>query len=381
MFVVYDPILVLISILVSIVGAYTCFDLVVRIRKEAGVVSKKLLISAAVIIGVSIWAMHFIGMLAVSLPVEVRYDLLTTLISGLVSISVTAIALLIISVASYSFKRITVAGTIMGLGIACMHYVGMSSIRGNCGLSYSTTWIIISILIGIVASTASMWAAIKLRGVRRRVIAALVMGVSISGVHYAGMFGTTYLPINKAIEFSQPFLSQFSLGLITAVIVFIILGGTLLAIVPAKVELNTENIKAIQEANGIEKDIANNVEHAANPLVENQNTSIKLPVQKNKKTILIELDNVVSISANGHYTTIHTDDGLDHFCNYSLSKLEKELDIQDFLRVHRSHFVRLSKVKSFEKLHNKGIISMHDHDDRIPISRTYLGKFQKALRL
>jgi len=110
MFYTYDPILVFVSVLVSIVGAYTCFDLVIKIQKNEYSASKKLLIGAAFAIGGSIWAMHFVAMLAVQLPIEIRYDLLTTMISGLVSVLMTAVALLIVSSASYSFARILVAG-------------------------------------------------------------------------------------------------------------------------------------------------------------------------------------------------------------------------------------------------------------------------------
>ena len=85
----YDPILVIISVLISIVGAYTCFDLVIQIDKSEHVVNRKLLIGAAFAIGGSIWAMHFVAMLAVKLPVEIRYDVLTTTISGLVSVFMT----------------------------------------------------------------------------------------------------------------------------------------------------------------------------------------------------------------------------------------------------------------------------------------------------
>jgi NO-binding membrane sensor protein with MHYT domain len=179
----YDPILVIVSIVVSIVGSYTCFDLVIQIRKKKHKVDKKLLISAAFVIGGSIWAMHFISMLAVNLPVEIRYDVLTTLVSGLVSVLMTALALVIVSTAVDTPRRIIIAGMIMGLGISSMHYVGMSAIRCNCGMSYSEFWVFISVCIGMIASTASLWAAMKLHGLQRRLIAALVMGISISGVH------------------------------------------------------------------------------------------------------------------------------------------------------------------------------------------------------
>ena len=68
----YDPILVLFSVIVAIFGAYTCFDLVIRIRKSEKGVDKALLMGAAFAIGGSIWSMHFVAMLAVQLPNQLQ---------------------------------------------------------------------------------------------------------------------------------------------------------------------------------------------------------------------------------------------------------------------------------------------------------------------
>lgn len=375
----YDPILVIISVLVSIVGAYTCFDLVIQIPKNEYSVSRKLLVGAAFAIGGSIWAMHFVAMLAVKLPVEIRYDVLTTMISGLVSVFMTAVALLIVSAGSYSLTRIIVAGVIMGAGISSMHYVGMSAIRGNCGLSYSVFWVSISVLIGMVASSASLWAAMKLHGVWRRLVAALVMGLSISGVHYTGMLGTSFLAVDRALEFTLPILSPFSLGLVTALATFVILGGALMTLVPASRFSDPEF-----EQQGNSKMPVNDIKSGS----INSNDSAqyetgyrldKLPIQKNQKTFFVELTDIVSVTADGHYTSIRTSNSEDNFCNYSLSRVEKELDTRVFMRVHRSHIVNLNHVKSYERLHDKGLISMCSGDHVIPVSRTNIEKLQEAL--
>ena len=375
----YDPVLVIISVTVAIFGAYSCFDLVIRIRKSQQAVNKVLLIGAAFAIGGSIWSMHFVAMLAVNLPIVIRYDLLMTLISGLVSVLMTAVALLIVSTASYSLRRIAVGGIIMGLGISSMHYVGMSAIRGNCDLSYSNTWVSISIIIGMAASTASLWSAMKLHGVWRRVVAALVMGVSISGVHYTSMAGTTFLPINKAIEFSQPILSPFSLGLVTAISTFIILGGALLTLLPDRspVPLNIGQTE-------------NHFANTHNQLHDSEQTSEpgqsevefqmgKLPVLRNQKTYFVDISDVVSISADGHYTGVQTTDNEYHFCSRSLSRVEEDLDPQVFLRVHRSHIVNLNHVESFERQHDKGLVFMRgDEASPIPVSRSNISKLQNV---
>ena len=375
----YDPILVIISVLISIVGAYTCFDLVIQMSNEEYSVSRKLLVGAAFAIGGSIWAMHFVAMLAVNLPVEIRYDVLTTMISGLVSVFMTAVALLIVSAASYSLTRVVVAGIIMGAGISGMHYLGMSAIRGNCGLSYSVLWVSISVIIGMLASSASLWAAMKLHGVWRRLIAALVMGISISGVHYTGMLGTSFLVVDKALEFTQPILNPFSLGLVTAIATFIILGCALMTLVPASRFSDPEI-----EQQGNSKLPAGDIESAPlypdNSIQHNIGYHFdKLPIQKNQKTFFIELTDIVSVTADGHYTSIRTSNSEDNFCNYSLSRVEQELDTRVFMRVHRSHIVNLNHVKSFERLHDKGLISMYSEDHVIPVSRTNIEKLQEAL--
>ena len=76
----YDPILVFVSIVVAIVGAYTCFDLVIKIRKSNQNIDRSLLVVAAFTIGGSIWSMHFVAMQALNLPIVIRYDLLVTLV-------------------------------------------------------------------------------------------------------------------------------------------------------------------------------------------------------------------------------------------------------------------------------------------------------------
>ncbi len=371
----YDPILVIFSVIVAIFGAYTCFDLVIRIRKSDQAVNKALLMGAAFAIGGSIWSMHFVAMLAVQLPIIIRYDLLMTLISGLVSVLMTAVALLIVSTGAYSFKRIVVAGIIMGLGISSMHYVGMAAIRGNCSISYSTLWVVISIGVGMAASTASLWSAMALHGVWRRIVAALVMGISISGVHYTSMAGTTFLAIDKAIIFSQPILSPFSLGLVTAISTFIILGGALLTLVPGR---KLGSVKGDQTGNH-HADTDLQLTDTGHPTEPDFHID-KLPVLKNQKTYFVDIADVVSVSADGHYTTVQSKDNEYHFCSHSLSRVEEVLDPQVFLRVHRSHIVNLNHVESFERQHDKGLVFMcGDEGSPIPVSRANIGKLQSVL--
>lgn len=220
----YDPILVVVSVVVAVVGAYSCFDLISQIRKHPLASHEFLLIGASFAIGGSIWSMHFLAMLAVNLPVEIRYDFFTTLVSGLASVLVTAVALLIVLPANNQNKRIAAAGVLMGLGIACMHYIGMSAIRGNCLATYSSVWVIASLLVAIVASTVALWAAVTVQRTWKRFVAALIMGLSISGMHFTAMLGTTFLSIDNAVAFAQPVISTHRLGSAIALMTFVIVG-------------------------------------------------------------------------------------------------------------------------------------------------------------
>ena len=141
--------------------------------------------------GVGIWSMHFIGMLAYRLPVPVTYDVGTTLVSLLIAIVVTGFALWMASLRQMGIRRLLFAGTIMGVGVASMHYTGMLAMRMT--IRYDHFLFVSSILIAVIASTAALKIVFNLRSdvvsadVPKKFLSALIMGAAISGMHYTGM--------------------------------------------------------------------------------------------------------------------------------------------------------------------------------------------------
>jgi len=105
----------------------------------------------------------------------------------------------------------------------------------------------------------------------------------------------------------------------------------------------------------------------------------KLPVHKNKKVILVDLDDVVYFKAEGHYTTVYTKTE-EFLCNLSLSELELRLAADKFVRIHRSYMVNISYGQSFEKEDEQCSIVMIN-DVRIPISRTKVKMLKTMLGL
>src|SRR6516162_897421 len=135
MSVIYDPTLVMLSVFVAIIGALTGLAFTFGYNAPSLFFSPKSLLKGAVIIGGSIWSMHFIAMLAVKFPVAINYNSPETLLSLCVAIFFTGIGLAIASARSLRFLRIPAAGVLMGSGLASMHYLRMNAITG-CRITY-----------------------------------------------------------------------------------------------------------------------------------------------------------------------------------------------------------------------------------------------------
>lgn len=365
MIIAYDPLLVALSVVIAILGSYTGLRLARRVVPARGALRKTLLSGAAVTIGGGIWSMHFVGMLAVELPVTINYDVLLTLISVLLAILVTGLGLSIASYGELTARKRAFAGLFMGLGISTMHYVGMAAVRANCVVTYNGGLVAASILIGIAASTLALWLAFSPKGPWQTVAAAAVMGLAISGMHYTAMAAATFLPVEVLIAFSAPALSPHLLAIVVAVAAFLIFGVTLLIALP---DLPRDRGEPAPERAAAGTEGA----EAVAPLK-------RLPVERNKVTLLLDPDEIVSIQAEAHYTRVC--DGADsYFCHYSLSELEERLDPAVFLRVHRSHIINLTHAKAFERRKEQGLVKLDGRAAAsVPVSRRNVPKLRAAL--
>ncbi|MFE6484051.1 MHYT domain-containing protein [Streptomyces sp. NPDC057757] len=142
--------------------------------------------SAAIASG--IWTMHFIAMMGFTVEqTPVRYDKPLTFASLGVAILMVGIGIFIVGYRGATGTALFTGGTITGLGIASMHYLGMAGMRLNGKLEYNTLTVSASVVIAVIAATAALWAAAQVRGFLWSVGASLVMGLAVSGMHYTGM--------------------------------------------------------------------------------------------------------------------------------------------------------------------------------------------------
>jgi NO-binding membrane sensor protein with MHYT domain/two-component sensor histidine kinase len=189
----YNSWLVGLSIIVAMVVAYTALKLAARVAEAERSGGRLWLLGGAVAMGTGIWSMHFIGMLAFSLPTPLRYGIATTLASLAIAIVTSGFALAIASRSKLGMGRLTVGAIFMGAGISAMHYSGMAAITIVPMIEYAPWLVAASIGIAVTASFAALWLAFKLRSGRSRHIAlaragaAVVMGLAISGMHYTAM--------------------------------------------------------------------------------------------------------------------------------------------------------------------------------------------------
>ncbi len=197
----YDPQLVTLSILIAVVVSYAALNLAGRAVGSQGFVQRVWLLGGATTLGFGIWAMHFVGMLAFSVPgMPVRYDLPTTLISMVPIVAASGLALFLVSRPRISFSRLTTGALVLGAGISAMHYLGMDSMRMGATVHYQPWLLAASIGTAITASFFALGSAFRLRSQRphrgglRLAVSALMLGIAIAGMHYLGMAAVIIVP-------------------------------------------------------------------------------------------------------------------------------------------------------------------------------------------
>jgi NO-binding membrane sensor protein with MHYT domain len=174
----------------SVVGSTVGLACTLQARNASGRAHTRWLVLAAVSIGgVGIWLMHFIAMLGFSTPgMPVRYDIARTVLSAVLSISAVFVGLMVFGVRSgFSRWRLLLGGLITGLAVNLMHYTGMWAVQIKGSIGYDTGLVILSIVIAVVAATAALLFTVIVDRLALRVVAGLIMGVAVTGMHYTGM--------------------------------------------------------------------------------------------------------------------------------------------------------------------------------------------------
>ena len=230
--VTWDSVLICVSLIVVFIASFTALDTAGRVAVSRGWSARFWLLVGGIAMGIGVWAMHFIGMLAMMLPMMMRYDTRLTILSLLVAILASVLAFGQTVGGLHLTRQRLLRGTlILGAGVVVMHYLGMYALLIEPQPEWNALLVALSVLIAFAASGLALWLAFHLRQgdhhlMLMRGLASLVMGIAIAGMHYVGM---------AAAEFShssmmQPHgVSNAGLAVWVTLITLTILGITLLS--------------------------------------------------------------------------------------------------------------------------------------------------------
>ncbi|OMD53040.1 PAS domain S-box protein [Paenibacillus borealis] len=220
----HDRVLVLFSYVIAVAASYTVLSLAGAVGRSKGKKRWLWLMCGAVIMGMGIWSTHFVGMLAISLPFPVAYNLNTVLLSVGVSVVASFIALVVISRCKQGILQFLGAGVFSAFGISAIHYIGMSAMQIK--VTYTPGYVVLSIVIAFVASYAALglFSYIIDHGEEdnhwKKLGSGLIMGTAIVGMHYTGMLAVHFEPRHHAARITGVVLDQKWLA-------YVIAGGTL----------------------------------------------------------------------------------------------------------------------------------------------------------
>jgi len=199
----YNYGLVAVSVLIAILAAYAALELAGRVTATRGFVRSVWLYGGALALGLGIWCMHYVGMEAFRLPVQVLYDWPTVFLSMVAAVVASAIALFVVSRKTMGLVRAGLASLFMGSGIAAMHYTGMEAMRLPAMCHYNLRIVALSIVLAVVISFVALVLTYSIREQStffgwRKTSSAVVMGLAIPVMHYVGMAAVTFRPMQSA---------------------------------------------------------------------------------------------------------------------------------------------------------------------------------------
>lgn len=292
----YNIPLVVLSYLVATLASYVALDITNRLR-DVGLSKLERylwLIGGSFAMGIGIWSMHFIGMLAFIMPMPMLYDPALTVLSMVIAVIASSFAFFLLKSSTTKLPSLILGGVVLGFAISAMHYTGMEAMAISMHIRYLPVLFACSILIGIVASEAALYLAIMSARVNikhhfsLKAGSAFIMGAGICGMHYTGMAAAVFTPLpmmSTMVTGEDP----ASLSVMIALATIFLLG---IAIVASSLK-KTFSAKSLEMArqSGM-AEVASNVLHDVGNVLNSVNISASLMKEHLKKLDVAKLADV-----------------------------------------------------------------------------------------
>jgi NO-binding membrane sensor protein with MHYT domain len=215
---------VALSVAIAILGSYTALEVAEHARVASGVRKALWVAGAGIVMGWSIWSMHFVAMLAFELPgIPVTYHFGLTALSMALPIGLTLVGFFAVAAREVTWISRIFGGTLIAFGVVCMHYVGMAAMQMPAIPTYDPRWVVISVVIAWAAAIAAVYVAFAETTFLQKLEAAVVLGgCGISGLHYSAMVAFSCYA-DRIIVFRPHGLSPAQLTIAVASTTFAIL--------------------------------------------------------------------------------------------------------------------------------------------------------------
>lgn len=190
----YSFVLVAVSLVVASIGSFIAFHLLHSMAGESGPRRwRGIALAGLALGGAGIWAMHFIGMVALRLPVPHGYSLWETLVSLAVAVVATAAAFVALIDKPRDPRRLLIASLLLGLGVCAMHYLGMHGMRFDGYFLWSMPIVLASLALSVAGAAVALWLVFAAQSARALRAAPIVMAAAVSGMHYIAMSATSFV--------------------------------------------------------------------------------------------------------------------------------------------------------------------------------------------
>lgn len=360
-----SALLVAMSCVLALVAGFTGLSLTRDLARTPLFQKRASVALAAVALGGGIWAMHFVAMLGLQLPILFYYDAAITLVSALSAILIVGAALILLHFTERSRTIITLAGGIVGVGILVMHYIGMAGLE-LCRAVYTLSGVALSSVVAIGLSILAFWIAYGQRTKRNIFLGTLCFAIAVCAVHFLAVAGTSFVEEPAAAEFG-PSMSNETLALGVILFSFVIFGAFLWV-----------GVTYLEPGETVKPSIS---EVPAPPasIEPPARLGLSIPCERAGHKVFVRATDVRFVRADGHYTQVYTKEE-SNFCAWPLAEASRRLLPIGFLQTHRSYLVNPAWVSRFERTKDTGKCLFDSSDlPEAPVSRSKLKLVQDVL--
>lgn len=361
----HSYLLIAMSCIVAMVASFTGLSLTRNLSPKPVFEKKASVALGSVALGGGIWAMHFVAMLGLKLPVSFYYDAAITLVSALSAILIVGAALILLHFAKRTPIVILGAGAIVGVGVLVMHYIGMAGLE-LCRAVYSPFGVALSSIAAIGLCMMAFWIAYGRRTRRNILLGTICFAVAVVAVHFIAIAGTNFMADSATTDFG-PTISHEALAIGVIIFSFVIFGACLWVSVTYLIpsELPPDSMPAAPP-------------QPSSPVAQVA-TELQIPCDSEGRKVFVRAREVLFVRADGHYTQVYTDTER-LFSVWPISEACKRLTQVGFIQTHRSYVVNPARVARFERDKDKGRCLFDGNaQPTAPVSRSKLKAIQDAL--